>query len=191
MDKVLLVGFSGKIGSGKDYVAKNIFLPLLEKKQKIKYAILAFADSLKSECSLRYGYNYDKLYNNKDTLVRERLKLVGDEYRSKYGKNVFVNNIKLQIELLKNKSDINTILITDVRYPEEMKFIKEYGGKIYRVNAKNRTNLKIKKECKNIKKNIDKISNALSETLLDKEKFDGYINNDFNDNPVEECIKLL
>ena len=46
MDKVLLVGFSGKIGSGKDYVAKNIFLPLLEKKQKIKYAILAFADSL-------------------------------------------------------------------------------------------------------------------------------------------------
>ena len=41
------------------------------------------------------------------------------------------------------------------------------------------------------KKNMDKISNALSETLLDKEKFDGYINNDFNDNPVEECIKLL
>ena len=98
-----MLGFSGKIGSGKDDFTKNVFLPLLEKKFKVKYIILAFADSLKQECALRYGYNYDKLYNNKDTLVRERLKLIGDEYRSKYGENVFVNNIKLQNRVIKKQ----------------------------------------------------------------------------------------
>ena len=29
LKKPLIIGFSGKIGSGKDYIAKNIFLPIL------------------------------------------------------------------------------------------------------------------------------------------------------------------
>ena len=98
--------------------------------------------------------------------------------------------LNYKIELLKNRNDVNVILITDVRYPAEMKFIKEYGGKIYSY-CKNRTMTKIRHECKNKEKDMDKISNALSVTLLDDEKFDGYIKNDCNDDAMKECLKLF
>jgi len=60
----MIIGFSGKIGSGKDYVSKNIFLPILKNNIKnINYLFFSiFADPLKQECSLRYGCEYNKIY---------------------------------------------------------------------------------------------------------------------------------
>ena len=42
MDNIQIFGFSGKIGAGKDYVAKNIFAPLLDTK---KVLFLAFREA--------------------------------------------------------------------------------------------------------------------------------------------------
>ena len=47
-EKIMVIGFSGKIGSGKDYISKNICLPILKKNIKnINALFLAFADPLK------------------------------------------------------------------------------------------------------------------------------------------------
>jgi hypothetical protein len=82
--KTMIIGFSGKIGSGKDYVSKNIFLPILKNNIKnINYLFLAFADPLKQECSLRYGCEYNKLYKDKDLFTRKSLQDVGTEFREK------------------------------------------------------------------------------------------------------------
>lgn len=88
MDNVHLIGFSGKIGAGKDYVAKYIFLPFLNKELKkicscnpVRPLFLSFVDPLKQECALRYNCSYDQLYNNKDLFTRKKLQEVGIEFR--------------------------------------------------------------------------------------------------------------
>lgn len=175
MNNVHLIGFSGKIGSGKDYVAKYIFLPFLNKELKkicscnpVRPLFLSFADPLKQECALRYNCSYDQLYNNKDLFTRKKLQEVGIEFREKYGKMVYVNAMEMNIQLHVDRSDINVIIIPDVRFPGEMKFIQDNGGKVYRVIAKQRTHDKLFMECKGDENEMKLRSNHISETSLDK-----------------------
>ena len=42
-----IFGFSGKMGSGKNYVAEKFFLPNLSKKNSL---VIGFADHLKIDC---------------------------------------------------------------------------------------------------------------------------------------------
>jgi len=189
--KAMIIGFSGKIGSGKDYVSKNIFLNLLKERiSGLNPLFLSFADPLKQECALKHGCSYEKLYQNKDNKTRELLQTLGSEFRDKYGKEVYVNAMKLNIDLHSERSNINLFIIPDVRYPVEMKFIQDIGGKVYRVTAPKRTFHKLKKECNGIKDDILKRSTHVSETALDNESFNGYISNDYNDNPETDCRLL-
>lgn len=189
---VHIIGFSGKIGSGKDYVAKNIFLPLLkEKKNHLRPLFLSFADPLKQECALRYNCSYEQLYKHKDLFTRTKLQEIGNEFREKYGKMVYVNTMAMNIRLHIERSDINIIIITDVRFPSEMEFIQKNGGKIYRIVAKKRTHNKLIMECKGNKNEMKLRSNHVSETSLDNENFDGYIENDPEDEPEKNVQNLF
>ena len=60
---------------------------------------------------------------------------VGKEFREKYGNNIYVDAMKMNIQLHSERSNINLFIIPDVRYPIEKKFIEELGGKVYRVTA--------------------------------------------------------
>jgi hypothetical protein len=185
-EKIMVIGFSGKIGSGKDYISKNIFLPMLKKNIKnINALFLAFADPLKKECALRYGCEYNKLYQDKDLFTRKSLQDVGTEFREKYGNNIYVDAMKMDIQLHYERSNINLFIIPDVRYPIEKKFIEELGGKVYRVTAPQISFDMLLKECNNNLENVKERSEHLSETALDKENFDGYIFNYYKDNPTE------
>lgn len=188
--KTYIIGFSGKIGSGKDYVAKHIFLPMLIN-LKINPLILSFADPLKQECALRYECTYEELYTNKNNITRKRLQNVGDEFRNKYGTSVYVNAMKMNIKLHSERSNVKCIVIPDVRFPEEMKFIQNNGGKVFRVVANNRSIDKLKKECNENKEEMNIRSNHISETALDNKCFDGYIKNDNGENTFDDINNIF
>jgi hypothetical protein len=188
--KTYIIGFSGKIGSGKDYVAKNIFLPMLIN-LKINPLILSFADPLKQECALRYESTYEELYINKNNITRKRLQDVGDDFRNKYGATVYVNAMKMNIKLHTERSNVKCIIIPDVRFPEEMKFIQNNGGKVFRIVAKNRSIDKLKKECNEDKEEMNLRSNHISETALDDKCFDGYVKNDNDDNIFNDINNIF
>jgi phosphopentomutase len=187
-NKTLIIGFSGKIGSGKDFISKHIFLPFLEKKIKnINYLFLSFADPVKQECAMKYECSYEKLYQNKDSLTRKRLQEVGSDFREKVGAKVYVNAMKMNIKLHSERSNINVFIIPDVRYPGEMKFIQDNGGVVYRVTAIQRSLDKLTKECKGDEKEMEIRSNHLSETALDNALFNGHICNDYGECPIGTC----
>jgi hypothetical protein len=188
--KTYIIGFSGKIGSGKDYVAKNIFLPMLIN-LKINPLILSFADPLKQEFALRYESTYEELYINKNNITRKRLQDVGDDFRNKYGATVYVNAMKMNIKLHTERSNVKCIIIPDVRFPEEMKFIQNNGGKVFRIVAKNRSIDKLKKECNEDKEEMNLRSNHISETALDDKCFDGYVKNDNDDNIFNDINNIF
>jgi hypothetical protein len=193
---IVIYGFSGKIGSGKDYIAKNIFLNMLRLKNIItkeeKPLFLAFADFLKTLCALKHNLSYDDVYGDKTSETRKLLQETGDELRKKYSENFFVDAMKLEIEKHKRKSDVRVIILTDVRFPEEVKMIKEYNGKIFRIVSPERTRQKLLDEVKN-KDEKDEItkkhSTHRSETLLDNYDFDLVIYNDPKDNPAQQLFE--
>lgn len=190
---MLLFGFSGKLGSGKDYLAKNIFLPLLYAKLSEKKTLfLSFADRLKEECSARENLSYDDLYVKKTDVTRKKLQTVADEMRSKQGEDYFVKCMRFQIQLHKKRNQVECIIITDVRFPEEVRMIKELGGKVYRIEAPMRNKKRLEEESKGDEAIMKQISSHRSETLLDQWKeFDGVIKNDVTDNPEEICYMLI
>lgn len=186
----IVIGFSGKIGSGKDYVAKEIFLEKIKQISK-NYLFLSFADPLKQECALRYNHTYEQLYHNKDNDTRKHLQDVGNEFRTKHGKNVYVNTMKMLITLHSERSNIDIFIIPDVRFPNEMKFIQSIGGKVYRITALNRSRDKLLKECGGDEELLKIRSQHVSEVSLDNHKFDGYIHNDYDDTTCEKECELL
>jgi hypothetical protein len=189
MTSFVVYGFSGKAGSGKDYVAKRIFPAILKaanilgKNEKILY--LAFADLLKTIVSAKYSLSYEELYHEKSIRTRFLLQNIGDELRKKNGEDFFIKAI--QIELMKHaeKSGITTFILTDVRFPEEHKWIKNIGGFVFRIDSPEREHEKLLKECDGNVEDMKKRSQHRSETLLDDFTFDAIIKNNPSDNPAQ------
>lgn len=178
-----VLGFSGKIGSGKDYVSKHIFAPMLPKQVKILF--LAFGDALKLDCALKHSISYEKLYVQKDSKTRKLLQEHGDELRNRSGSGVFVNYMELLIRLHHDRNNITCFILTDVRYPKEFELIKKFKGYVFRMVAPQRTLDKMKAE------GSLQFAKHKSETALDQAKFDAHIYNNLNDNPQECCVDIF
>lgn len=164
-----MVGFSGKIGVGKDYIANNIFLKqLLPIFGKNKYLFLSFADPLKLICALEGNFEFEEMYQNKTTKSRKSLQITGEKYRKKYGEKCFVKCLEMIIKTHYERSNIKLFLIPDVRYIEEFNFVKKHNGILIRIISPKRNLEKLKKETKGNKIEIEKIKNHYSEIALDK-----------------------
>ena len=59
------------------------------------------------------------------------------------------------------------------------------------ITAENRLWNKLETECKGDENEIKIRANHESETALDDANFDGYIDNDYNDNPGETCKDFI
>ena len=168
----MILGLSGKIGSGKDYLASHRF-----SKEHKNVLILAFADFLKIEYGVQNNVSYERLFVNKDAKSRIGLQETSGYYKKKYGNDYYINALDLFIKIHKQRNNINCFIITDVRFPNEYNYIKKMGGKVYRIEAKDRTLIKLRKETNNDQEKINKIMNHESETMLDDYKFDKIIDN--------------
>lgn len=175
-----IFGFSGKLGSGKNYLAEIYLFELLRKQNK-NVAIMAFGDYLKMLCILKDGISYERLFHEKDNESRTILQKGGMEER-KTNNNIFIRAIDCNIRLAIDRK-VDAIIITDVRFNIELEYLKEKGAVLFRVNATNRNLTKLKQEGNN-----SECASHISETELDNcDKFDYYINNDYgHEKEVEE-----
>lgn len=178
-----IIGLTGKIGSGKDYVGS------LLKERKKNSMLVAFADLLKIMVHARYNISYSDLYHKKTQESRLKLQEVGMEMREKYGSYFFAKALEMSMIVNYRKNHITTFIITDVRFQEEVKMIEELGGVIYRIYAPNRSIDTIKKEARGREDIIKKIMEHRSEIDLDKKEY-RVIKNDYHDDIHEEIKKV-
>jgi len=178
----ILIGLSGKMGVGKDYIAQNIILPYLEKRN-IKTLIIAFADQIKVNTSVKNNISLSKMYDTKNEDIRKLLQKEGTENgRDKYGNNIWIDYVDKWTDVY-SKKGIQAFIITDCRFKNEVDYIKKNNGVIIRIEAPLRNKERIYKE-----KDSLEIQKHISEIDLDDYKFDNIINNDYISNEENELI---
>lgn len=147
LSNVTILGFAGKAGSGKDTIAEVIEQYGLTRNRIIwKFA---FAEALKHICVALFDHiTVEDLYKRKikeqiidedyfkDFTWRRFLQKLGTEAF----RNIICDDFWIRIICVKIKNSLTTkltirqphyILFTDVRFNNEIQFIRELGGKIY------------------------------------------------------------
>lgn len=141
MEKIRLIGLSGKLQSGKDTVAG-----IIKDLQPDTWEVKRFAYKLKQIVSLLTGIKTEDLekievknsslgptWNN--LTVREVLQKVGTEaMRDQIHSDIWVN------ALFADYHDFSNWIITDLRFPNEAKAIQDRGGIVIRINRKGNEN---------------------------------------------------
>jgi putative hydrolase of the HAD superfamily len=188
-----IIGISGKMGSGKDYVAKNVILQLLPPKRTM---IIGFADFLKVESIGKDKLSYERVFIKKDLESRKILQRRGtEEGRDRYGMDVWIVIMGAFIKLHSERG-IERFIIDDVRFPNELQYIKSIGGIVIRLIAPTRTWNRLMEESSGDATVALQLSKHISETALDSdeyaEQFDHVLFNDPDDsNNVIDYIKTL
>jgi hypothetical protein len=130
----MLIGISGKAGSGKDTLAAAINAISAE-----KFQVRRFSGKLKLIAELLTGIPADTM-NDQDVknarigshwgtmTLRELLVLIGQDMRDRLHPDVWVN------ALFADFDDRRNWIVPDVRYSNEMKAIKDRGGIVIRVD---------------------------------------------------------
>ena len=175
---MIIIGLSGKMGSGKNYIAEKIIYPSY--KDEYNILIIGFGDLMKNELYARdTTLSYDELYDHKTFETRNKLQQYGTENgRDKYHQDIWVRGLDIQVETFRRRSNDNCIIIVcDVRFQNEAEFIIKKGGKLIRIVAEDRTNERYLREAKGDIEQSQKIATHRSETELDSYKFDYIINN--------------
>lgn len=183
--------FSGKT-TGADYLV-----------DRYKFVEIAFADCLKRACQELFLFANEQVYGTleqKETpderwfgcTPRTALQFVGtdllrnnlDKIMPGLGKGIFTHHVKLRVEQLISKDPDAIIVISDVRFQNEVNFIHSLGGTV----------LKIHRQRDRIPENYDKHVSEVelsAITNFDKyisnngdvedfyDKIDGFIQNDF------------
>jgi hypothetical protein len=145
-NNIKLIGITGFKRSGKDTIGEY----LCDHKNYIR---LGFADALKAACKNIFSFTDKQLYGNKEKeevdnywkhSPREILQKVGTElFREKLPElckyiddNIWIKSVERKILSLynTNPNKNNKFVITDVRFLNECKFIKDMGGMMLRVN---------------------------------------------------------
>lgn len=171
----LIIGFSGKIGSGKDYIAREIVGTHL-KNEGIQYIHMAFSDAIKVNIMATTDTSYESLYVKKTVESRNMLQKCGMESRAT-DDHIWIKYLDSWLKVYVSRG-FKVILISDVRFPIEVDYIVKNGGKIFRIIAPERTLKKMSEETDNNIEEIEKIKRHISETELDNYNFDLIINND-------------
>lgn len=186
---VQVFGFSGKMGSGKDFVAQHVFQPLIGQE---RFVILSFADAMKIQCIVEEHVPRELIYGRKTSQSRQTLQAWGKTKRATCGQDVFIRYLHETI-LNHLSRGVKLILVTDVRFVEEVKYIEErLQGKVVRVVAPQRTLAKLLQEAPDDVSVQQTIANDVSETNLDSFPWsrEQIILNDPEDD-VLSCVKTF
>ncbi|MCS7316714.1 MAG: hypothetical protein NZZ41_00120 [Candidatus Dojkabacteria bacterium] len=146
---MFLLGLVGKKNSGKDTLGNYL-------EKKYNFTKLSFAEPLKKITSILFEWEMNLLEGNtpksriwreqkdeywssklkQDFTPRKALQTIGtDIFRKNFDENIWIYIIEKKI--LKNINDKNQhIVITDCRFENECKFIKEYGGILFFISRK-------------------------------------------------------
>lgn len=188
-----IIGFSGNIGVGKDYISQRLFMPLFTKAPTI---FISLADEFKIRTIVEDGISRDRVYGQKDDESRRALQKRGtEEGRMKFGDDIWIRYID---QIIKNHEERGIVffVITDVRFPNEVKYVLDNGGEIVRVVAPQRNMTKLLSETRHLSGNeqqaaIARIKSHASERSLDDYKFRFILKNDPDDNVLSQITDMI
>jgi hypothetical protein len=125
-----IIGISGKKRSGKDECC-NVILDMFPQGERI-----AFADALKAEVAEVCGVSLAQLEQHK-MLFRGMLQWWGTEYRRQWSGNdlYWIERAADAVQ----KSAAPFVIIPDVRFPNELAFVRERGGLAIRIDSERST----------------------------------------------------
>jgi len=173
----LIIGISGKIGSGKDFMADFIYNKIMNEFNKLA-DMRKFADKVKevsaviSDQPLDYMYIQEKknIYLPVFNLtIGELQQIIGTEIFRRYDENFWIKSAF-------QNNDYGLVIISDVRFKNEADFIKKENGILIRLEG----------DPMNVRKNSKRNLNHISETDLDDYKhFDIIYHNELNSVKIE------
>ncbi len=127
-----LVGLSGKAGTGKDFISQTYFRPLGYYQYSLSWH---FKIGIVGEGQA----SYEDVFFNKPEPIRQLLQQRGTELgRMKYGSDVWLNHAYAWMRVFNDTWGINKFIIADIRFPNEVEFIRQHGGKVFRIDAPGR-----------------------------------------------------
>lgn len=190
---VLLIAVSGKLGSGKDYIAENILCPLLG--PDVAISRMAFADQIKVNVASRNdNVQLEQcLVGNKSPELRRLLQLEGTESgRDLYGPDIWVKTLETWIKLRKIRGDrLDVVLVTDCRFPNEAQWILDNGGLLIRTLAPQRNEFALQQESGGNPEIYANIATHRSETALDGFNFQYVVHNDPQDDATSQVQNVV
>lgn len=130
MARRVIIGFSGKIGSGKDTAA----LIALHAYPGLKFKQISFAHALKQAYAVMTGMVWQDTRAFKDSICPV-FKMKRREVLQRMGTNALRNNFDkdVWINIVKHKYGEGNLLISDVRFENEAKWIRDSGGTIIQI----------------------------------------------------------
>jgi len=176
--KLMIIGISGKMGSGKDYVCQYLINPLIQNKS---YLQVSFADQIKVNVMTKCDVSFSDVYVNKTNETRTLLQQEGTERgRDIFGKDIWIKYLHNWILVYKSRG-IQCFVCPDVRFKNELEYIKSQGGIVIRINAPKRNLQRLEHESGGDKNIKDILQSHISECDLDNYNyFDLIIDNDDN-----------
>lgn len=175
----LLIGITGKLGSGKDYITNNVILPIIREK-KLPYLQCAFADQLKINVMSKYNICYQDMFEKKTQQSRLLLQQEGTDVGRKLDQDMWIKYLDSWINIY-NSRGIEVFVISDVRFRNEYQYVLSKGGIMIKVVAPYRNKRRLWQECQGCWETYDKIKSHPSECDLDDYKDNCYsmiVNND-------------
>lgn len=133
----MLIGITGHLEAGKTTLAKEI----QNHHPEGGILIMAFARPLKDMCRDYFGFKYEELYTSEgktklnpfwDMTPREFMQRLGQGLRDAICPDVWVKLMEQRI--LEKKNTYPTIIIDDMRMPNEVNLIHKLGGITVRVH---------------------------------------------------------
>lgn len=122
-----VLGLSGKSGSGKTWFADKLM-------RKYGWMPWAFAHHIKKDAMKSGDFNYEDIHYFKPPEARRYLQLAGTEFgRDVYGDDVWLRVTHAWLRTLREEAHVRNVVLTDVRFPNEARFIHALGGKLIRL----------------------------------------------------------
>ncbi|ARF09646.1 deoxynucleoside monophosphate kinase [Indivirus ILV1] len=136
----MLIGVLGHKFSGKDTTANYLI-------KKYNFKRIAFADPLKEACRILFNFDDDQLYGDKKEIIDQRWGIMPRTAFQYLGTDIFRNKINEIIPNIessfwvklcmdnyeKNKKLDYNVVISDVRFQNEINAIREKNGIIIKI----------------------------------------------------------
>jgi hypothetical protein len=175
----MIIAIVGKLGTGKDYIAQNIIMPILDS-LNIRYIQCAFADQIKINAMTKNNVKYEDLYVKKTDETRKMLQTEGTEIGRLHDPDIWIKYLFNWITVHK-KRGIQVFIISDMRFQNEFLRVRSEKCIIIKIVAPDRNRIRLILESKGELSKYLAIKSHISECDLDSfqdSQFDYIIHND-------------
>lgn len=183
-----IYALSGKLGSGKNFIAENVLSPMLPPRNSV---FLSFADHFKVDAITKDGLSYDRVFHDKDEATRRALQIRGTEQgRNIYGEGIWIDTLITWMRI-HHERGVRRFFICDTRFRNECAELKRLGAVTVRVVAPGRNDQRLNIEAGGDQDRKDAIASHPSETDLDLTIFDHVVYNDFGQDVFGQVRDLV